>query len=71
MAILDKIASVFFDDPDDQAGAIIHAVSVEMGTVGFLQRKYLVTNLLLKELKLKWYADSQKFIKFDWIGHKL
>ena len=35
MAILDKIASVFFDDPDDQAGAIIHAVSVEMGTVGF------------------------------------
>ena len=35
MAILDKIASVFFEDPDDQAGAIIHAVSVEMGTVGF------------------------------------
>ena len=35
MAVLDRIASVFFDDPDDQAAAIIHAVSVEMGTVGF------------------------------------
>ncbi len=35
MAILDRIASVFYDDPDDQAKAIIHAVSIEMGAVGF------------------------------------
>lgn len=35
MAIIDRIASAFFDDPDDQAKAIIHSVSVEMGTVGF------------------------------------
>lgn len=35
MAVLDRIASVFFDDPDDQVAAIIHAVSIEMGTVGF------------------------------------
>lgn len=35
MAVLDRIASVFFDDPDDRAKAIIHAVSLEMGAVGF------------------------------------
>lgn len=35
MAVFDRIASVFFDDPDDQAAAIIHVVSVEMGAVGF------------------------------------
>lgn len=35
MAIFDRIASVFFNDPDDQAKAIIHAVSLEMGAIGF------------------------------------
>ncbi len=39
MAIIGRIASVFFDDPDDQAKAIIHsvslAVSLKMGTVEF------------------------------------
>lgn len=32
---LDKIASVFFDDPNKQAAAIIHSVTIEMGCVGF------------------------------------
>lgn len=41
MAIIDRIASVFFDDPDDQAKAIIHSVSVEMGTVGFFTAQIL------------------------------
>ena len=45
MAVLDRIVSVFFDDPDDQVAAIIHAVSVEMGTVVFLQHRFLVINL--------------------------
>ena len=33
MAIIDRIASVFYDDSDDQAKAIIHAVSIEMEAV--------------------------------------
>lgn len=34
MAILDKLTSIWFDDPDDQAAAIIHSVAVEAGGIG-------------------------------------
>lgn len=35
MALLDRIATVFFKSVDNQAAAIVHCVALEMGTVGF------------------------------------
>ncbi len=44
MALLDRIATVFFKSVDNQALAIIHCVALEMGTVVFLPHKSLEIN---------------------------